>query len=238
VETGTGRTVLQGGGSISGSVAFDGGYSVENAGALTWSGGSIALGGGDPNTSTHVATLINDAGAVLAIETSGTINSADFAGTGAISNAGTIVSGGLGTTSVYANLFNNGVVEATAGTLVLEQGVGGTGTFLLDGAATLDFVNGAGSSNTMQFLQPGGTLETQALGTFASTISGFASGDVLDAASVRFVTGTTTVGFNGGTLTVTDGAQSAGFMLTGSYAANGFQIIGSDGHGGTEIGYS
>ena len=44
---------------------------------------------------------------------------------------------------MYANLFNNGVVDVTAGTLALEQGVGGTGTFLLDGAATLDFVNGA-----------------------------------------------------------------------------------------------
>ena len=237
LETGSGRTVLQGSGSIRGPAAFDGGYSVENAGTLTWWGGSITLGGGDPNATTHAATLINDAGAVLEIETDATINSAGFSGNGAISNAGTVVSGGFGTTAVYANLFNNGVVEATAGTLALEQGVGGTGTFLLDGSATLDFVNGAGSSNAMQFLQPGGTLEVDSSGQFGPTISGFAAGDVIDAGSVRFVAGTTTVGFNAGTLTVSEGTQSASFSLSGSFAANGFQIIGSDGHGGTEVSY-
>jgi hypothetical protein len=36
---------------------------------------------------------------------------------------------------------------------------------------------------------------------------------------------------------VSEGAQSTSFSLSGSYATNGFQIIGSDGHGGTEVGY-
>ncbi len=133
LETGTGRTDLQDGGSISGPVAFDGGRSLENDGTLTWTGGSITLGGGDGATTNHTATLINTAGAVLEIDTDGTINSAGFPGTATISNSGTIVSGGLGTTAVYANLFNYGVVDVTEGTLALEQGVGGTGTFLLVG---------------------------------------------------------------------------------------------------------
>ena len=51
-----------------------------------------------------------------------------------------------------------------------------------------------------------------------------------------FVTGTTTVGFTGGTLTVADGAQSAAFILSGSYAAGSFHIA-SDGHGGTAVTY-
>jgi len=54
---------------------------------------------------------------------------------------------------------------------------------------------------------------------------------------VGFLTGTTTVGFSGGTLTVAEGAQSASFALVGSYAAAGF-VIGLDGHGGTGITYS
>lgn len=65
----------------------------------------------------------------------------------------------------------------------------------------------------------------------------FAAGDVIDAGSVGFVTGTATVGFNAGTLTVSEGTQGASFNLSGGYAANGFQIIGSDGHGGSEVGY-
>jgi hypothetical protein len=238
LETGTGRTDLQDGGSISGPVAFDGGRSLENDGTLTWTGGSIALGGGDGATTNHTATLINTAGAVLEIDTDGTINSAGFPGTATVSNSGTIVSDSLGTTAVYANLFNYGVVEVSEGTLALEQGVGGTGTFLLVGPATLDFVNGAGSSNSMQFLLPGGTLESGSVGQFGPTISGFAAGDVLDAGAIAFVTGTTTVGFNAATLTVSEGAQSAAFVLSGSHAAGGFHVIGSDGHGGTEVGYS
>jgi hypothetical protein len=235
LETGTGRTDLQGGGSISGPVAFDGGRSLENDGTLTWTGGAITLGGGDSATTNHTATLIN--AGVMEIETNGTINSAGFSGTGAISNSGTIMkSGGLGSTALYANLFNYGVVDVSAGKLALEQGVGGTGPFQLAGSATLDFVNGAGSSNTMQFLQPGGTLEVGNTGLFGPALVGYQAGDVIDAASVEFVTGTTTAGFNGGTLTVSEGTQSAAFALSGSYAAGGFHVIGSDGHGGTDVG--
>lgn len=91
---------------------------------------------------------------------------------------------------------------------------------------------------TMAGCAPGGTLEVDGTGQFGPTISGFATGDVIDAGAVGFVTGTTAVGFDAGTLIVSEEAQSAAFILSGSYAADGFQIIGSDGHGGTEVGYS
>jgi hypothetical protein len=60
-------------------------------------------------------------------------------------------------------------------------------------------------------VQPGGTLEAEAIGSFASMISGFAAGDAIDAAAVDFSTGPTTVRFNAGTLTVSDGVHSAAF---------------------------
>jgi hypothetical protein len=232
LETGSGRTDLQAGGSISGPAQFDGGRSLENDGTLTWTGGSIMLGGGDTATANHSATLINTA--MLEIETDGTINSASFPGTGTISNSGTILkAGGLAMTAVYANLFNNGVVDVTAGTLALEQGVGGTGAFLLDGAATLDFVNGAATSNTMQFLHPGGTLEVDNTGLFGPAISGYAAGDVIDAGAVLSAL-SPTYGFNSGTLTVTDGTNSAMFALSGSYTTSDFYLT-SDGQGGTAV---
>jgi hypothetical protein len=58
------------------------------------------------------------------------------------------------------------------------------------------------------------------------------------AASVGFITGTPMVGFNAATQSVTHGALSAAFSLSGSYAANGFHSNGSDGHGGTDVGFS
>ncbi len=235
VLSGSGTMVLEAGGSIGGTVQLDGGLTLQNAGTLDWTVGSIALGSGDAAAATQAGVLNNVSSGVFDIEADGTIASP---GAGQVFNAGVIDKlAGLGTTVVSAGVDNTGTVIVSAGTLAMEQSVGGAGAFVLDGVATLDLAGGAGSGGTMQFLHPGGTLETAALGTFASTISGFAPGDGIDAAGVGFVPGTTTVGFSGGTLTVTDGAQKAAFSLTGSYEASGFQI-GSDGHGGTGVGYS
>jgi large repetitive protein len=234
VLSGAGTTVLDDGGAISRALQLDGGLTLQNSGALDWTGGSIALGSGDASAATQAGVLNNVKSGVFDIETNGTISGPE---SGEVFNEGTILADGFGITEVDPVVDNTGTVIVSSGTLTLEQTVGGAGAFVLHGAATLDLVDGAGSGSTMQFLYPGGTLETQALGSFAPTISGFAAGDVIDAAEVMYAQGTSTVGFNAGTLTVTDGAQSATFSLSGSYAANSFQIIGSDGHGGTEVGY-
>jgi hypothetical protein len=234
LETGAGATILTQDASIGSGAELDGGRTLQNDATLVWSGGTLTLGGGDTTLTTHGATLSNVAGAVLAIEGDGSVVSA---GSGLLVNAGTIEkSGGLGVTTMSVAVNNTGTVDVSSGTLTLEQGVSGNGAFLLDGASTLDFVLGAGSGSTLNFLHPGGTLETQALGTFASAISGFVTRDEIDAASVGFMTGTTSVGFNAGTLTVREGTQSASFSLSGTYAAGLFQIA-SDGHGGTEVTY-
>jgi hypothetical protein len=41
-----------------------------------------------------------------------------------------------------------------------------------------------------------------------------------------------------GTLSVTDGTQSASINFAGSYSARNFTLLGTDGHGGTLIGYT
>ena len=226
--SGSGTMVLEGGGSIGGALSLNSGLTLQNSGTLDWTGGSITLGSG---TAAASGVLHNAGGAVLDIETAGTISSPDG---GSVFNAGTVLVDGFGPTVIGTAMSNSGTVVVSAGTLTFAEPVSGSGAFVLDGTATLDLVGGAGSGSTMQFVYPGGTLETQALGGFGSVISGFASGDVIDAAGVGFVTGTTGVGFNAGTLTVTEGAASASFVLAGSYAAGAFQI-GTDAHGGTEI---
>jgi len=234
LDTGSGRTVLQDGGAMSGPISFDGGWSVENQGVLTETGGALMLGGGDPNAGTHTATLFNDPAAVLAIEGGGTVTTA---GSGSIVNQGTLLASGAQATTISVGLENFGTIDASFGTLNLTQAVGGNGTFLLGGGASIDFGGTVGAGSTLQFVHPGGTLEAQTLGSFGATILSFASGDTIDAAGVGFVTGTTTAGFNNGTLTVANATESAGFVLTGTYASGGFQVA-SDGHGGTAVTYS
>ena len=58
-----------------------------------------------------------------------------------------------------------------------------SGLFVLDGTASLEFVAGP-SGGTMKFLNPGGTLVVDTLGTFAATVTGFAAGDALDLTSI------------------------------------------------------
>ena len=140
------------------------------------------------------------------------------------------------TASPTARIINVGTVDLTSGTLVFQQAVSNSATFLLGGTATLDFVSTVTSGAGIQFLYPVGTLEVQTAGSFGALISGFAAGTELDAVSVGFVTGTTAIGFSGGTLTVSKGAQSASFSLAGSYAASSFHVA-SDGHGGSAVTY-
>jgi autotransporter passenger strand-loop-strand repeat protein len=229
LQTGAGVTVLDGSSNLGSGLELDGGRILENTGTLAWSGGTLTLGGGDPSVGSHSGILVNAAGATLDIGASGSIVSL---GSGSVVNAGTIQVTG-GSTSVDVALTNTGTVAASGGTLTLDQAVSGNGTFLLDGLTTVNFASVVGGSQGIQFLASGGTLETQATGTFGATISGFSGGDTLDAAAIGYSV-SDTVAFSGGTLTVSNGSQSVAFGLTGSYNTNQFNLI-SDGHGGTAI---
>jgi hypothetical protein len=72
--------------------------------------------------------------------------------------------------------------------------------------------------------------------TFRGKIAGFAIPDTIDLTTVSFASAT--LGYTGntlsGTLTVTDGAQTAKLAMLGSYVAANFSLS-NDGHGGTLI---
>ena len=62
--------------TLNGTLSVDGNRTVQNAGTLDWTGGSIALASGDASLSTHHGYLNNVAGGVFQIETDGTISGA------------------------------------------------------------------------------------------------------------------------------------------------------------------
>ena len=240
LQTGSGTTVLEGIATLSGSVRIDGGRTVENDQILTWTGGTLTLGGGDAGLSAHDGTLNNTADAVLRINADGSIITQ---GAGSIVNAGIILKqGGSATTTVSASLDNSGIVEVSSGTLAFAGAVSGDGTFILDGNAALGFTTGVGPNSSLQFLHGDEALETGATGWFGATITGFGTGDTIDVGSVIFGA-SDTVGFvpdlagpaNSGTLTVSDGSNSAAFGLGGDYTTTGTFHLASDGHGGTAI---
>jgi hypothetical protein len=77
------------------------------------------------------------------------------------------------------------------------------------------------------------------LATFGGSVTGFSGQDGIDIRSLAF-SGNTTPAYTpngsntGGTLTVTEGANSINIALIGSYMASSF-VAQSDNHGGTLV---
>ncbi|HET8997172.1 MAG TPA: hypothetical protein VFN42_10945, partial [Acetobacteraceae bacterium] len=233
VQTGPGSTRLLGQSTISGT-ALDGGRTLRNDGALTWSSGDILAGGGDTAAVIHGATLSNTG--VLRITAQATIGPAND-GSGMVTNAGLIsVQAGAGSATMKASLLNAGIVVVESGTLSLAGPVSGGGLFEIAGGAALAFANLVGAGETLRFLGGGGTLAIDQTGPFAMPVAGFVAGDVLDLTALDFAAGPS-ARLSGGTLTVSDGTHSAMLSLIGSYAASGFQLTG-DAHGGVLAQYS
>ena len=88
----------------------------------------------------------------------------------------------------------------------------------------------AGSTGALWLDQPS---------TFTGTVSGFRAQDVIDLPGIAF-DAQTTLGYlpnsnqTGGTLSVTNGTQSASIALLGNYIASSFATV-SDSHGGTMV---
>jgi len=135
---------------------------------------------------------------------------------GGTANLTSIGSGG------YELVMSGGIVSgATISGGVLEI-AGGAGV----ASSTITFANGSGGSLVLD--------DTK----FRGKIAGFTGSDTIDLAAVIYNLGTTTLGYSGnalsGTLTVTDGTNTARLVMLGDYVAGNF-TLSADGHGGTLI---
>ncbi len=122
-----------------------------------------ALGLGTAGDKLAVGGTLTNAGAV-------TMNGADVYGLGALSNTatGSITGNGTIHSASGAQLSNDGLVEATGGTLALRQGVSGSGTLQIDAGASLDLSNAKTGSTTGSLTHNGANLN---LGAQSITVS-------------------------------------------------------------------
>jgi O-antigen biosynthesis protein len=216
-----------GGGSASGVDLNDGG-SVGNTGGLI-QGYTGVLVAGAAGTVTNTGTIIGTSGDGVELELGGTVI-----------DSGTI-SGGYGVR-----------LDGSGGDLlVLEQGykltggayggVSGTNTLGLSGslgAVTVTY-------NTLGLVHfqdvafgatSGETLKITNNSTLPGTISGFtvSAGQTIDLTTLAFA-GNTSVVFNAGTLTVTEGASSVSLKLGAASYPGIHWVASSDGGTGTDI---
>ena len=116
----------------------------------------------------------------------------------------------------------------------------GTGDAIIDGNATLEFA-AASSADTTFTADAAGILKLDDSFDFTGMVSGFDANDQLDLTDMMFSDalsldyGANSEG-TGGTLTVTDGSNTASIEFVGQYDEAGFHA-GSDGGSGTLLTY-
>jgi hypothetical protein len=226
------------------------GITLQGGGALRLSDGvANAIFGTDPSvTLTNVDNTISGAGQLgegqLTLHNKGTIlasgSNALTIDTGAneVVNSGTLRATGSGGLVINSDIANSGLLWANGGNITTDGNVSGTGSVLIDGVATFE-MGGAFSENVTLDAGANATLKIDHAADFRGTVTGFDSNDLLDLADLAFGRNTT-LGYvansnnTGGTLTVSDGTNTANLGLFGQYTAASF-AMSTDGSGGTLI---
>ncbi len=139
-----------------------------------------------------------------------------------LSGYGTVSVGVAGQT--MAGITDNGVVQASGGTLTLNSGLAGTGQVQIAAGSTLA-VNGASIGvPSIAFTGSNGTLSLSHGIADHATISGFAAGDSI------LMAGVNAMSFNASTdvLSLSSGGHVVDTLqLSGSYASNAFALTQS-----------
>jgi hypothetical protein len=163
------------------------------------------------------------------------INGASVSTTGALTNSGSVSLEGTGSTlSIAGALTNNGAFSIANDTETLAGAVGGRlGSFSLSNAH-LQFDSSVSAHQTINESGAAALILEHAQ-TFAATISGFGTGDTIDAANFLF-SGTTlhfteNVARTGCILTLNDGSLTANILLAGSYIHSDFKLAPDHGTG-------
>jgi autotransporter passenger strand-loop-strand repeat protein len=246
----SGVQTIQSGGTASDTTIHGGEqnvYSGGNAINTTMDGGSQAVYG------SAIQTII-DNGAIQYLHGTAsftTVNAgsqqnvyADGFATGTTINAGgyqldwgaasgTVVNGGV--QDVFGNAIGTTVL---AGAQHVQSGGSADDTTI--GAGALAYVHAGGTIDDVVFAGPAATLVLDQASSFTGTLSGWQDYDSIALGDILFSDGVTSLSYaangdnSGGTLTVSDGTQTATLSLLGQYSAADF-ALSSDGHGGTLI---
>jgi VCBS repeat-containing protein len=217
------------------------------SGATLHGGGQIVLSDCDANiisgtgpgvTLNNEDNTISGAGELgngeLSLTNAGTINATGThaltidTGSNLVFNSGILEASGSGGLTVASSIANSGALWANGATLTVLGELSGNGSAIIDGAGTLD-LESSSTANVAFGSSAAGTLKLGDSFHFKGTISGFDSSDRIDLVNVDF--GTASIGYRenaagtGGTLTISDGAQTAELHLLGHYSADNLSVV-------------
>jgi hypothetical protein len=210
-------------------------------------GGQVVLSDSDQNVisgTNSSVTLDNEDNTIsgagqfgngeLNLTNAGTINATGThaltidTGSNLVLNSGVLEASGSGGLIVESSIANSGLLWANGSTLTVHGEVSGSGTATIDGTATLD-LEAAATINVVFSSGAAGTLKLGDSFHFNGTISGFGASDSIDLANVGSATASISYHENaagtGGTLAISDGAQTVELSLLGHYTADNFSIV-------------
>ena len=130
------------------------------------------------------------------------------------------------TLSVAGSTTNDGTFNVTDDFETLAGAVLGTGTFNLCSGSTMQLDSSVSTGQTLAF-SGADTLGLSLANEFSGTLTGFGTGDAIDAQNFKY--GSTSIIFipnsqgTGGTLVLTYGSLTANILMTGSYTTGDFQ---------------
>jgi hypothetical protein len=256
------NSALTGLADVAGELLLSNGASLSTIGSVTNSGtisldyyapGGSTLSIGGTLTNTNTGRLLVDTGSSGSDKlTAASVDNAGFLFIGGVTsqslvgvtasfvNSGRVILGGgsgaLAALNVLGATTNNGAISiGGSDTAALGGAVGGVGSLSLSGA-NLHFDSSVSVGQTINESGAGALILDKAQ-SFAATISGFGSGDTIDA--TNFLLSGTTFNFvensvgTGGTLTLTDKSLSltAKILMTGHYSNSDFALAPDSGTG-------
>jgi hypothetical protein len=160
-----------------------------------------------------------------------------------INSAGAVVekTGGSGDSQIFVDFTNNGVVKVATGTIEFGTAVAGSGRFIIEPGAVLQFDAALAKGSSVAFAtKTGGDLRLLDSQGFGAVITGFGGTktDEIELKDIIFNSGSFRMSYRGnsteGVLTVTDGTHSATLDFFGKYTLGNFHAS-SGPSGGTLI---
>ena len=226
----TGLTIGAGGG-----LALENRASVSTTGALVNDGlVELDFGFGSGGSSLTVGGALTNGGT---LRIGNELTASDFVTAKSFVNSGMVYLIGAGANLAALNVSgattNNGSISIITDKETLAGVVGGTGSFSLSNA-NLQFDSSVSAGQTISETGADG-LTLKLAQDFAATISGFGTGDTIDA--TNFVETATSHSFlensggTGGTLTLHDASLTANILMTRVYTKSDFTLAPDSGTG-------
>ena len=252
IVTNTGTISLQSSGSDTLLQLIQYGMTLQGGGHLLLSDspGNIISGTLGSVTFTNVDNVIEGAGRIgngtLTLTNAGTITATGShsliidTGANIVANSGTLGATGAGGLYIASALANSGTLLASGGYIGVAGAITGGGTASISGGGAL-FLHSAADLSVTIGTDQSGTIVLFDSVHFTGNLSGFDGNDSLVLEDVHFST-TTTLLFqadadgHGGTLTASDGADTATIHLNGIFDPAQFHMAG-DAAGGTVLTY-